>query len=80
MLCTLNLVLWLDHVHISCTVRQANLTMKRGCSHCKQCQEVERSVEVEVGACQCHMTVRSNETTDCEVGSETCHGKQSTHS
>ena len=22
---------------------QANLTVKRGCSHCKQCQEVERS-------------------------------------
>ena len=25
------------------TVGQANLTVKRGCSHCKQCQEVERS-------------------------------------
>ena len=25
------------------TVGQANLTVKRGCSHCKQCREVERS-------------------------------------
>ena len=26
------------------TVGQANLTVERGCSHCKQCQEIERSV------------------------------------
>ena len=31
-----------SHAHL--TVGQANLTVKRGCSHCKQCWEVERSV------------------------------------
>ena len=30
--------------HAYLTVGQANLTVEKGCPHCKQCQEVERSV------------------------------------
>ena len=33
-----------SHTHL--TVGQANLTVERGCSHCKQCREVERSAMV----------------------------------
>ena len=35
--------------HAYLTVGQANLTVKRGCSHCEQCREVERSVTVSGG-------------------------------
>ena len=32
-----------SHAHL--TVGEANLTVKMGCSHCEQCQEVERSAK-----------------------------------
>ena len=35
-------------LHTYLTVGQANLTVKRGCSHCEQCQEVERSALTQV--------------------------------
>ena len=33
-----------SHTHL--TVGEANLTVKMGCSHCEQCQEVERSAKI----------------------------------
>ena len=33
-----------QHTNLSLHVGQANLTVERGCSHCKQCLEVKRSV------------------------------------
>ena len=45
MLCTpKSCILAQSHAYL--TVRHANLTVESGCSHCKQCQEVERSVMV----------------------------------
>ena len=36
--------------HAYLTVGQANLTVERGCSHCKQCREVERSTSLNLHA------------------------------
>ena len=38
-----------SHAHL--TVGEANLTVTMGCSHCKQCQEVERSVRTYCDKC-----------------------------
>ena len=46
MLCTPKSCFFLTQSHTYLAVGQANLTVERGCSHCKQCQEVERSVHV----------------------------------
>ena len=55
MLCTRTLA----QSHAYLTVRQANLTVERGCSHCKQCREVERSALAQVSLYNIIKTIAS---------------------